>query len=147
MRSIQKILVPFDGSEQSNEAIAYAADIARRYEASIMIMYVDHPLTYALPPGYDLPSRELLERIQASIEREVARHLDVTARALRVQTLVQRGDPVTEILRCATNDGYQLIVMGTHRRTALARAVLGSVTETIVRHAPCPVLAVRSEEA
>ncbi len=149
MKNIQKILVPFDGSPHSNEAVACAADLANRYEASVLILYVDHPFTYALPQGYAAPTPEQLERVrEGCFEQDIAlaRHAAVSAGAPRVETLVQRGDPVTEIVRAASDGSFDLIVMGTHGRTGLQRTLLGSITENVVRRAPCPVLTVRDKE-
>lgn len=149
MQSIQKILVPFDGSPHSRAALARAADLAQRYQASVLILYVDHPLTYALPEGYAVASPEQLARVREGFEREVAlaRHSAVSAGAVRVESLVQRGDPVMEIVRAATDGPYDLIVMGTHGRAGIKRTLLGSITEEVLRRAPCPVLTVRAEEA
>ena len=149
MKPIQKILVPFDGSPHSSEAVARAADLAHRYQASVLILYVDHPFTYALPERYAVGSPEQLERIrEGCFEQDVAlaRRDAVSAGAPRVETLVQRGDPLTEIVRAATDDSFDLIVMGTHGRTGLQRTLLGSITENVVRRAPCPVLTVRATE-
>jgi nucleotide-binding universal stress UspA family protein len=66
---------------------------------------------------------------------------------LKVETLVQRGDPVTEILRMAEDGASDLIVMGTHGRSGIKRALLGSVAENVVHRAPCPVLVVHSDDA
>ena len=61
--------------------------------------------------------------------------------------IVEHGDePASEILQYAKSANIDLIVMGTHGRTGLARVVLGSVAEAVVRAAPCPVLTVHSEE-
>ncbi len=147
MKPIQKILVPFDGSEHSNEALARAADLARRYGASLLILYVDHPLTYALPKGYSQVTQEQLAQMRAKFESEVAlEHRELRDAPLKVETLVQRGDPRTEILRMATDGEFDLIVMGTRGRSGITRALLGSVTENVVHRAPCSVLVVHLNE-
>ena len=59
---------------------------------------------------------------------------------------VREGTPFAEIVRCARDKDIDLIVMGTHGHTGLAHMLLGSVTEKVVRKAPCPVLTVRHPE-
>lgn len=175
MRAIQKILVPFDGSPLSDEAASYAADIARRYDAELTLLYVDHPVTYALAgesSTRDLERRQTAEPKHAQLDRQVARagpaprepvvdtpvtfeHAVIAARraalaagVTRVETIRQRGNPVAEILRCANDDECDLIVMGTHGRSGLTRVLHGgSVAEEIVRAARCPVLTIRVTDA
>ena len=67
-------------------------------------------------------------------------------RALRVEPMVSVGVPAVEIVRAAHLKGAELIAMGTHGRTGLARMVMGSVAEQVVRRAPCAVLTVRPAE-
>lgn len=92
---VKKLLVPFDGSQHSNEALARAADLARRYEASLLILYVDHPLTYALPKGCSRVTPEQLAETRERFEPEVAQaeHAAVREDPLQVETLLQRSDP------------------------------------------------------
>jgi nucleotide-binding universal stress UspA family protein len=149
MNSFKKILVPFDGSQHSNDALAQATDLAHRYAASLLlIMHVDYPLTYALPKGNSRTTPEQLAQIGEDIKREVALAPREAMRdcPLEVETLVQRGDPVTEILRMAADGEFDVIVMSTHGRSGIARALLGSVTDSVVHRAPCTVLVVRSND-
>jgi nucleotide-binding universal stress UspA family protein len=148
MKPFRKLLVPFDGSPQSKEAAAYAFVLAERYEASMLFLFVDHPLTYALVDREAPTALEQLAELRATLERErtAARNPEANETVLQIETLVQRGHPVTEILRAATEGCYDLIVMGTKSRTGAARTLIGSVTESVIRHAPCPVLTVRSSD-
>ena len=66
--------------------------------------------------------------------------MEAEAHHVRVESLVMEGDPVDMILRAAEETHSDMIVMGTHGRTALARLLLGSVAEAVLRKAPCPVL-------
>ena len=131
---IQKILVPFDVSEHATEALAYAADLARRYDALLSIVYVDQPLTYALPEGYAQVSTEERAKILARFEHAIgdARRSALAAGAPRVEGQILRGNAADEIVHMALRDHYDLIVMGTHGRSGLAHALLGSVAERIV---------------
>lgn len=146
MKPIQKILVPFDVSPHAAEALAYAADLARLYAASLRIVYVDQPLTYNLPEGYAVASPEQLAEIAAYFERDVAhaRQAALASGAPLVETAVLRGEAASEILNYAKQGAYDLIVMGTHGRTGLPHLLLGSVAEKVLRSAHCPVLTVRA---
>ena len=86
--------------------------------------------------------------VQAALEKSGARQLAGLVKALRsrkgeVRTIVRRGRPASELVALAEELGSDLIVMSTHGLTGWRRAMLGSVTEEVVRHAPCPVLVVR----
>jgi nucleotide-binding universal stress UspA family protein len=76
--------------------------------------------------------------------RTKLRELESNAGHVRVESQVMEGDPVDMILRAAEETHSDVIVMGTHGRTALARLLLGSVAEAVLRKAPCPVLTVKS---
>jgi nucleotide-binding universal stress UspA family protein len=85
----------------------------------------------AVPPD-PWPS---IEEAQAKL-----RELESQANGVRVESQVMEGDPVDMILRAAEETNSDVIVMGTHGRTALSRLLLGSVAEGVLRKAPCPVL-------
>lgn len=68
------------------------------------------------------------------------KRMEAEAQYVRVESLVMEGDPVDMILRAAEETNSDVIVMGTHGRTALVRLLMGSVAESVLRKAPCPVL-------
>lgn len=144
MKPFKKILVPVDFSLDAAEAIAYAADLSRRYEAQTMLVHVFQPVRYALPDGYILYSPKLLSEMMAEFQKQLdaAKEEAKKAGAVSVGTTLLEGVAFEEILGLAKNGSYDLIVMGTHGRTGLRRALLGSVAEHVVREAPCPVLTV-----
>jgi len=148
MVPFKKILVPTDHSRHSAEAISYAADLARRYEAAITLVYVFEPVTYALPEGHVMQSPPQLQEMQAAFEqRLVAASADARAAgAPQVDAKVLTGPVATELTDFAEQGHFDLIVMGTHGRTGLRHLVLGSVAEKVVRTAPCAVLTVRARE-
>jgi nucleotide-binding universal stress UspA family protein len=143
--TIRKILVPTDFSAHSKEAQAWASDLAKRYDATLTLLHVYQPISYALPEGYVLPSANLL----ADLEVNLGRSLDEAGKQLaestgvKVDTSLLQGVPFAEIIRFAREGSYELIVLSTHGRTGLRHALLGSVAEKVVRKAPCPVLTVR----
>lgn len=141
MRTIQRILVPTDGSTHADGAVERAVDLARLLGKPIVAIYVvDQPAFQAFPP------ESLLVDVSDVIRKEATHVLErVQARAakdgVQVKAEVREGHPADEIVRAATPD--DLIVISTHGRRGLSRMLLGSVAETVIRHAPCPVLVVR----
>lgn len=144
--NIQKLLVPVDFSPHSTEAVRFAADLARRYEASLELMHAFHIQTYAMPEGYVVPTQEQFGLIVQQLEAQLAgaKKDALEAGASNVETKLLQGRPASEILKFAREDKADLIVMGTHGRTGIKHVLIGSVAENVVRHAACPVLIVRA---
>ena len=148
MSPIRRILVPVDFSESSRAALDYAVGLARGFDAQVDVLHVWEVPSFAPPGtvmftsgGTPLPNivrtaaEEALEGfVSAAAKRGVAVHSSRT----------EQGHPVQAIIEAATSGKYDLIVLGTHGRTGLSRALIGSVAERVVRHAPCPTLTVRS---
>lgn len=129
MIEIKRILVPCDFSAFSARALERAAAIARWYEARLTVLHV-------VPLAQDLPPREVAAA-------ELARFVEPARDAgVPIETAVAEGDPVREILGRASESRADLLVIGTHGRGGFERWVLGSVTEKVLRKAPCPVLTV-----
>jgi nucleotide-binding universal stress UspA family protein len=140
---IKRIVCPVDFSPISRRALDHAAVIARWYEAELVVLHV-MPL---MPTVFGFPSPVVAEAAEPATGEAMVRELaDFVAGAEDVaggtQTLVRTGSPTAEILRHAAETGADLIVLGTHGRTGFERLVLGSVTEKVLRKAPCPVLTV-----
>jgi nucleotide-binding universal stress UspA family protein len=151
MPPIRKILCPVDFSEGSERAVAYAASLARQLGASIELVHVWASPVYAFPDGALILGAEAVDRLTTDLRGQldacVARHAD---RDLLVAGRLVQGDSPREIVAVAKAIDADLVVMGTHGRTGLARALVGSVAERVVRTSPVPVLTVpperRSEE-
>ena len=141
------ILVPTDLSEGAEQALAYACELARTLDAEIHLLNVVAIPALGVPElGVALTSTlidQLVVENQTALEK-LARSR-CTARLGRV--LIKAGDPRDTIIHTAQELGIDLIVMGTHGRRGITRALLGSVAETVVRSAPCAVLTVRLQEA
>jgi nucleotide-binding universal stress UspA family protein len=144
-----KILVATDFSDDSNHALAFAEELARRFSAEMLLMHVDQPLAPVmvseLSPGLDIGA---MSRIAEEQRLLALRELDMlTARlrdsGLKARGLLKVGAPFLEIVHAAYVEGADLIVLGTHGRTGLAHVLLGSVAERVVRKAHCPVLTIR----
>ncbi len=145
----EKILVPTDGSEGAENAVATALELAEMMDATVHALYVVNKhemseISSAIP--MDLDEFENSRRRQG--EKAVQEIADLAQeRELRAVTSVVKGRPAREILEYARENDVGLIVMGTHGRTGLGRYTAGSVTERIVRLSRIPVLTVRWGEA
>ena len=147
MPAIQNILAPVDLSEGSATAFRYAQTLGTACGSTVYALYVmDNP---HLTPGgaslweFSLP--DLVKRLeQAANERLEEFISDLREPGPRIETLARVGSPSAEITRCAGENSIDLIVIGTHGRSGVAHALLGSVAERVMRSAPCPVVTVRS---
>ncbi len=135
------ILVPIDFSPASLFPVQWAKFIARRTNASVSFVHVHtfvHPLgTAFIPPVIDS---------EAEIEERLYRDLQAVARRQKVSKAsfqIRAGRPFAEICRLAGEIQADLIALSSHGRTGWERAFLGSTTERVIRHAPCPVLVAR----
>jgi nucleotide-binding universal stress UspA family protein len=150
MIEIRRILVPFDFSECSRAALDQALEIARWYRAEILALHV-MPLW---PTVLDAPTNwsELRETTRQQLSGELSK-VAVAEGAMRpgvtIKVGFRDGDPTDSILKEAQEWPADLIVMGTHGRSGFPKFWLGSVTEKVLRKAPCPVLteSVREEKA
>ena len=148
-RSWKRILVPTDFSDPSGEALSTAMAFAQLAGATLDLVHVAVEATYALPPPVDVASvpidmTKVMERVTDGLRAEEKR---VQEAGLSTETAVLIGRPDAEIVARATATHAELIVMGTHGRSGLAHALLGSVAERVVQHAPCPVLIVPKRPA
>jgi nucleotide-binding universal stress UspA family protein len=148
MKPFKKILVPTDFSNCSSQAMRTAVDLAQRYEAELCLVNVYEPIDYALPTGYPLFLPGQLESLLAEHEKQLNKAVREAeaAGATRVQSKQLKGIAATELVDYAEQGGFDLIVMGTHGRTGLSHALLGSVAERVVRRATCPVLTIRTPD-
>ncbi|MBI4510043.1 MAG: universal stress protein [Deltaproteobacteria bacterium] len=142
---IRKILCPVDFSEPARDALLFAADLAQQYDAELTLLHVYQIPGYAFPEGIVLAGPEVMAELMVRIDKVLGEwKSDAEGHgAMRVSTLSVQGAPWNEIVRTAREQGYDLVVIGTHGRTGLKHVILGSVAEKVVRRAPCPVLTVR----
>jgi nucleotide-binding universal stress UspA family protein len=139
---LKKILVPIDFSQTSAQALPYAASLAERFGAEVILLHVIEPLPLPVdsgyvPPGPQSPDRKVAQDHLLRLRQEVFA-ADAPAR-----TLVRIGAPFQEIADAAKSLGADLIVLTTHGYTGLTHVLLGSTAERVVRYADCPVLVVR----
>jgi nucleotide-binding universal stress UspA family protein len=144
MSAISRILCPVDFSEFSRRALALAAGLADRHEAQLTALHVTAP---ALPPTAAFPEvpavLSLNPAVRFQLQSELERFVAPARNGGRAVTIALReGAVVSEILRQAELLECDLVVMGTHGAGGFERWVLGSVSEKVLRKAPCPVLTV-----
>ncbi|MDA1184821.1 MAG: universal stress protein [Acidobacteria bacterium] len=142
---IKTILVPLDFSEPSVAALRYAKELANVLRASIHLLHVTHdPTTQPwTEEAYSPALLDLVDAYKAEAQEQLTAALSASERKkYRAELAVSVGAPFSRIIEYATKNHVDLIVMGTHGRGAIAHAILGSVTERVVRFAPCAVLSV-----
>lgn len=145
--NIQQILVPTDFSEYSKKALKYAVSIAEQLGAKITLLHVVESLAASYPyAGYPfvVEPDEIVSAARATAN-QICKEEKINPQLIR-ETLVQEGISYREIVETAKALKMDLIIIATHGRTGLANVLLGSTTERVVRHAPCPVLVVREKE-
>jgi universal stress protein A len=139
----KRILAPIDFDPSSLTALELAAKLAKQNEGTVFILHivpVDMDVS-GMPQYVDLIKRqESLDRDQ--LNTIAKQHLA----EVKWEILDEMGPPADVIAEVATKLPADLIVMVTHGRRGLARLVEGSIAEKVLRHAPCPVLAVRQEQ-
>ena len=145
-----RILVPLDFSEHSTHALRYAVEMASSVGAEVMVAHVGPPI----PPVYSpLPEataaqgviwHDMLNRREAVLRKEMDDIVEpFRASGVVFTTAWRLGEPASALAEVALEEGIDLVVMGSHGRTGLTRALMGSVAERTARLCPCPVLIVR----
>jgi nucleotide-binding universal stress UspA family protein len=142
------ILVPTDFGEGSAAALTYAVELARALGAQIVLLHTYEIPVVGFPDGTliataDLTSR-MLDGAQEGLRGIEQRLADA---GVKLGSLVKQGEAWRTILETADEVAAGLIVMGTHGRRGLPRALLGSVAEKVVRMSSCPVLTVHAAGA
>jgi nucleotide-binding universal stress UspA family protein len=145
--AIQRILFPTDFSDYSVNALKYARSFAEKSKAELHVLnVVDEAALYWMAMGPNsLPVGPSPQELQAQAQKEmtafIEKHLGDTS--AKVIPVILSGRPFIEIITYARQNAIDLIVIATHGRTGLQHVLLGSVTEKVIRKAPCPVLSVR----
>jgi universal stress protein A len=145
MKRFKHILATTDLSPESFAAVQYAAHLAEGQGARLTLVHVPQTTTLLFTdfaPPVDLMSLDkTIEKAgRDTLEQWVRRHLKTKA---GVKVVIRAGVTHEVICKVADEVGANLIVMATHGRRGLGHVILGSVTERVLREAPCPVLVVR----
>jgi nucleotide-binding universal stress UspA family protein len=137
---MKRIVVGFDGSEHSHKALERAADIANGATLSV-VCSADVTRLLRDPSGSVSPVDPAAAEARTNALAEARRYLE--GRGLEGVFVEGTGHPADVIVQEAEDSGADLIVVGTRGQNAAKRLVLGSVSTTVVHHAPCDVLVVR----
>jgi universal stress protein A len=148
MYKVERILCPTDFSEGSLQALSAATDIATKLGAELSVIHV-LPILSALPndPNFALEMHQRQSVLYEDMEKrlyEMTR--EPKEKGMQGRVFVEHGDAAGEIVRVAQEHRIDLIVIATFGKTGWRRLAFGSVTEKVVRLAPCPVLVVRGIE-
>lgn len=146
MSAIKRILVPTDFSEASEAALKYACRLAADLNASLCVLHtIENPYPIGASTEYYCPPQEFFERY----ERESRKSLESVLtpeeqKKYRASLVLRNGVAAQEILLyLQEHDDVGLVVMATHGRGGVARLMMGSVADKIVRAARCPVVTIR----
>lgn len=147
MICIKNILCPIDYSVYSEMALKYAIEFAEKYQAKLCLIHVLDIRVYDInnPDLYDvnIVDEETIAKLRERLLRCVT---DDTRGKIAVEARIIQGVPFAEIIKISKEYKIDLIVIGTHGRTGISHAIMGSVAEKVVRKAPCPVLTIRHPE-
>jgi len=155
----ERIIVPLDGSRLSAQALPIAATLARQFNAIIMLLRVvsNNTIAYIPPPSTvsdTLAMSIISEQVHIKDVESTAhakRYLMNRTKELRDQGIdvsyhVMEGAPASSIMEFAKENNASLIVMMSHGRGRFKRAILGSVTDALIRGGSVPVLVIRAKD-
>ena len=145
-KSKEKILVPVDFSEHSQNALVNAKEIAKSYEAKIHLMHI---IEETIHPAYSLSGKSSIFDIVPNIKEDCEKRLkkmisEKIGDEVKTEIHIVSGQAANEIINFAKNNSMDLIVIATHGLTGLEHLLLGSTTEKVVRMSSCPVFTIKS---
>ena len=146
MAGLQRILVPTDFTETSEHALDWAVSLAERLGASVTVMHSYEIPLASFPDGAIIATAEMAARISEAAQQALADTVERRkARGISLDSVLREGVAWEEINAVADSIDADLVVIGTHGRRGLARALLGSVAENVVRTARRPIVTIRGE--
>jgi len=144
MLPLKRIVCPTDFSPAAEAAVASATELGRHFKAELVLVHVV-PVLPAVPsdPNFTFEVPEYEHALHADAERRLnAMAAEIGAHGLTARTAVGHGDAGSEIVRLASDEAADLIVIATHGTTGWRHAMFGSVAEKVVRLARRPVLTI-----
>lgn len=143
MRSDYKnILVPVDGSEQAEHSFKTAVEIAKRNNAKLHILYVVDTRNVSLSPEYQPVTTGMTDYVEKQFVQDMVKY--ATEAGVETQETITNGNPLTLIGEAFPKEyDVDLIIVGATGKGAITRALVGSVSQHVVKHAPCDVLIAR----
>ena len=146
MANFKHILLATDFGEASEHALELALELAARFESQLTLIHIWEFPSYEYLEGIPMPV-DYAERLSEAARARMARTVDsIKTRCPNVKSIVSVGVAWVDVLRVVEETRPDLLVLGTHGRRGLKRAILGSVAEKLVRSSPVPVLTVHAPE-
>jgi nucleotide-binding universal stress UspA family protein len=144
MKKIEKVLFPIDFAENFETLFPWVSTFVDRFDATLYVLFVAQDL--ADVSSFHVPHGNL-QQFQEEVLQAAQKKMSATAKEefkafKKVEGRVAQGAPAEKIIETAKAEGIDLIIMGTHGRKGLERAIFGSVCDKVVRTATCPVLTV-----
>jgi nucleotide-binding universal stress UspA family protein len=145
-----RILLATDGSEEAELAALKAVDLAQRTDSELHVVHIGVvPIflkSYPGTLGYERKLYEQIEEVSRKLLRELSWRVKVAGGTV-TGTYLRMGEVDLEIVALSKELGADLIVMGCRGHRGIKRAIVGSISDSVILHAPCPVLVVRSHES
>jgi len=138
----KKILIATDGSKRTQNAVEMGLKIAKEQHSKVYVVYVVDTVTFTSIP-MDVTWENMYQLLKDEGE-DAVKAVKNSAPDEEVETHVVEGNPAVEITKFASDNGVDLIVMGTLGKSGIDRILLGSTAEKVIRIANCPVLVIKS---
>jgi nucleotide-binding universal stress UspA family protein len=135
----RRMLIGYDGSPQSEKAVEIAFSLAQCIDSTVLVLAVARPPEPATSVELEAVLDDAKEHYQAGFKRILEK---ARVHNLHVETDMAVGHPGEQIIHRAEKDGIDLIILGRRGRSMIARMMLGSVSERVLRYAHCPVMVV-----
>jgi len=142
MMPIKHILVPVDFTDTSGAALDYAIDLASQLGARVTALHAYEIPVFGFPDGALIATADVTARIGQAAQQALTKEVEQRKGKVPLESVLRTGVAWEEINAVAADRAADLIVIGTHGRRGLARALLGSVAENVVRTAKVPVLTI-----
>jgi nucleotide-binding universal stress UspA family protein len=139
-----KVLVPVDGSENSNRALKHALSLSSKLKSKLTILHVSE-----VPPFVYVQSQKLVDSVMASLEKEAKNILDVAQNQaneydVEYETVLLKGDNIASvIIDYNKKNDFDIIVVGSRGQGKLKTTLLGSVSNNVLHHSKNPVLIIK----
>jgi nucleotide-binding universal stress UspA family protein len=155
--AIQKILIAVDDSRYADHAAEFGFEMARLCNAEVGLVNIIEPIIMptsgadsitGFTPDVSMVDESEMVRIQKEAAENTVKRIQAQyAEELKITNFTEYGITSDGILKCSTEFGADLIVIGTHNRTGIDRLFMGSIAEHVVRHSKIPVLVVPLNES
>ena len=144
---IKKILCPLDFSDVSKKLLDFSIAFTQTYQAKLVLLHViDHPHLYDNYQILAITPTEISDKLEKQAQEELSRIANKVKSKIKVEMFVKQGKPFIEIIRAAKDIDADLVIIGSHGKSAIAHVLIGSTTEKVARKAPCAVLIFREKK-